>query len=174
MWSSAEEKAEIDYTEAIERNPNDAQAYYNRGVTRYRMRDKRQYEGDYKEALTNKAVADYKEAIRLDPNYAAAYDALGWLRATDADPWHRDGKEAVANAKKACEVSGWTNWHYLHTLAAADAESGDFGSAVYSETKAIELLGGDAASTADMKGLHSALELFKQGKPYHQAPIMYK
>jgi tetratricopeptide (TPR) repeat protein len=169
--SSAEEKAEIDYSEAIRQNPNDAQAYYNRGVTRYRMRDTRPYESDYREALTNNAVADYKEAIRLDPNYAAAYDALAWLRATDADPWHRDGKEAVASAKKACEVSGWTNWHYLHTLAAADAEAGDFGSAVYSETKAIELLGGDAAATADMKGLRSALELFKQGEPYHQPRI---
>ena len=172
VWSSAEEKAEIDYTEAIGRNSNDAQAYYNRGVTRYRMRDKRQYEGDYKEALTSKAVADYKEAIRLDPNYAAAYDALAWLRATDADPWHRDGKEAVANAKKACEVSGGENWHYLRTLAAAYAESGDFRSAVESETKAIEKAAHDAAASDDMKGLGPALELFKQGKPYHQTPIM--
>ena len=91
------------------------QAYYNRGVTRYRMRNKRPYEFDYQEALTNKAVADYKEAIRLDPNYAAAYDGLAWLAlptparriATETKPSQmrrRHAKSAAARIGTTCTL----------------------------------------------------------------------
>jgi len=173
VWFSAQEKAEVDYAETIRQNSKDAKAHYNRGAAHYRMRDTQQYDGDYKESLTNGAVADFKEAIRLDPNYAAAYDALAWLRATDANAWNRDGKAAVANAKKAYEVSGGKNWHYLHTLAAAYAESGDFASAVESEAKALALAKGDA-TPPDMESIRSNLERFRRGEPYHQTPVRYR
>ena len=49
------------YTQAIELNPNYAEAYYNRGFTRAKLGDKQG------------ALADYNEALRINPNYAKAY-----------------------------------------------------------------------------------------------------
>jgi len=50
-----------DYNEAIELNPNHADAYYKRGDAYDEM-------GEY-----GKAIADYNKAIELDPNHALAY-----------------------------------------------------------------------------------------------------
>ncbi len=53
------------YGEAVELNPNYAQAYNNRGCA---YDDIKQYE---------RAIADYDAAIQLDPNFAAAYNNRG-------------------------------------------------------------------------------------------------
>ena len=53
------------YTKTIESNPNDAVAYYNRGVT---YSDLEQYE---------KALIDYTKAIELKPDYTDAYNNRG-------------------------------------------------------------------------------------------------
>jgi Tfp pilus assembly protein PilF len=50
-----------DYNEAIELNPNHADAYYKRGDAYDEL-------GEYE-----KAIADYNKAIELDPNHALAY-----------------------------------------------------------------------------------------------------
>ena len=55
------DKAIADYSEAVRIDPNNAKAYYDRGLA-YRSNGKR-----------DKAIADFSEAIRLDPNNAAAY-----------------------------------------------------------------------------------------------------
>lgn len=49
------------YSQAINRDPNYADAYYQRGNTRYDQGDKQG------------ALADYTKAISIDPNYANAY-----------------------------------------------------------------------------------------------------
>ena len=53
------------YTEAIQRNPNDAIAFYNRGLAYAAMRE------------FAKAIEDYTEAIRLNPNFTDAYNNRG-------------------------------------------------------------------------------------------------
>jgi tetratricopeptide (TPR) repeat protein len=55
------DRAIADYNQAIQSNPNFANAYDSRGYA-YAGR------GDY-----DQAIADCNEAIRLDPNYAAPY-----------------------------------------------------------------------------------------------------
>ena len=62
------DRAIADYNEAIRLNPNDADAYYNRGNA---WSDKGDNDG---------AIADYNEAIRLIPQFANAYynRALYW------------------------------------------------------------------------------------------------
>ncbi|MFM6097655.1 MAG: tetratricopeptide repeat protein [Dolichospermum sp.] len=57
-----------DYNLAIKINPNDADAYHNRGNVRYDLGDKQG------------AIDDYTQAIKINPNYAQAYYGRGFVR----------------------------------------------------------------------------------------------
>jgi tetratricopeptide (TPR) repeat protein len=73
--NSPEDKAA--YDEAIQSNPNDGDAYYNRGFL---------YQNQGKTEL---ALADYNKAIALSPNHAMAYTNRGFL-------YSKQGKEKLA------------------------------------------------------------------------------
>ncbi|MFM5961714.1 MAG: tetratricopeptide repeat protein, partial [Dolichospermum sp.] len=57
-----------DYNLAIKINPNDADAYHNRGNVRSALGDKQG------------AIDDYNQAIKINPNYALAYNNRGIVR----------------------------------------------------------------------------------------------
>lgn len=86
------------------------------------------------------ALADMESAIRVAPADADLHGRRARLLATCPDAKIRNGREAVASATRACELSGWTNPDHLTTLAAAGAEAGDFRAAVACQEKAIALL----------------------------------
>ena len=54
-------KSLADYDRAIQLNPNNAIAYYNRGLAKYAL------------GKNQEAIADYDLAIKLDSNHAIAY-----------------------------------------------------------------------------------------------------
>ncbi len=58
-------QALLDYSRAIEINPDYDQAYYNRGIV-YRSQEN-----------LNQAILDYNRAIEINPNYADAYNNRG-------------------------------------------------------------------------------------------------
>jgi Flp pilus assembly protein TadD len=112
----------------------------------------------------NDAIADYNEAIRLQPDYAKAYNNLAWLWAVCSEDRIRDGRKAEDYAKKACELTEWKSPNCIDTLAAACAETGDFGEAVKWERKYLEFnLPKEAADSARRR-----LSLFEMKKPYHE------
>jgi hypothetical protein len=88
-----------------------------------------------------------------------------WLRATCPDEKHRDGNQAVADAKQACESSSWKNMRHLDTLAAAYAETGDFIEAVKWQEQAITL-----ASPALKSEYEARLALYRDQQPYREHP----
>jgi tetratricopeptide (TPR) repeat protein len=57
-----------DYSKAIEISPQNADAYYNRGITRETAGD------------ADGAIADFSKALDINPQYAEAYAGRGLIR----------------------------------------------------------------------------------------------
>lgn len=112
----------------------------------------------------DEAISDYKEAVHIDPESPVANFYLASFLAVCADEKYRDGKQAMAYAKKACELNHWNDSSCLETYAAATAEAGRFDEAVKWQMKAISLdLKGERLKTAQER-----LELYQHNKPYHE------
>jgi len=81
------------------------------------------------------AVAELRELVKLQPDDVELQNTLAWLFATHRDDAVRNGAEAVAIAAALCERQRRAEW--LDTLAAAQAESGDFEAAIASADEAV-------------------------------------
>ena len=149
------DKAIQDYSEAIQLDPKDNNAYYGRGVSYVNK-------GEF-----DKAIEDFNHLIELEPNSAGPYNEIAWIYATCPKDELRSGAKAVELAKKACDLSGWDDSGIVDTLAAAEAEAGQVAEAVKRERQAIEKAKETNASI-DIKGMEDRLALYQQGKPYRQ------
>jgi tetratricopeptide (TPR) repeat protein len=147
------DKAIEDFTEAIRQNRQFKEAFNNRGLA---WKNKKEHE---------KALRDFQEATALDAKYAAGLNNLAWLLATCPEAKLRDGKKAVDLARRACELTGWKNAHYLDSLAAAHAEAGQFDEAVKWQKKALE---DKAYSDRYGKAGAERLRGYEEKKPYRQ------
>ena len=148
------EKSLHDFSQAIKLLPPDAELYNNRGMAYA--------------ALNNFAFAinDYKQAIELNQNEAPQiFNNLAWLLATCSDSAHRDGESAIQYAKQACELSQWSYYGALDTLAAAYAESERFNDAVKWQKRAVSYA--PEKMKADLK---ARLKLYENNKPYRTLP----
>ena len=113
----------------------------------------------------------FADAIR---HYGAAWDVapspvvgnnLAWLLATVNDDELRDGDRAVEVATKAVEMTRGQVPEILSTLAAAQAEAGDFVAAVDTTQKAIELAKAQGKPPL-VEELEKSLKLFEGEQPY--------
>lgn len=158
------------------------------------------FQASWDRALTYEAMGDYTTAIK-DLNalskvtyqvgnpyeMALTLNQRAWIRATCSNASFRDGKAAVEDAKKACDLVKWKRAQYVDTLAGACAEAGDFDSAVRYEQQAIDLnrsgkdetiqktgdpVGDKVAvmmankAQQSLPGYFKRLELYKQHRPY--------
>lgn len=142
------------FTSALEMKPdpkNALLAYEARAVSYHRLHI---YRG---------AVADWEKVRILAPPNAQALNALAWMRATCPDDGVRNGRAAVRDATRACELTHWKNSDYLDTLAAAYAESGQFEQALQWETQALRF-----APFDHRKVLEGHLANFKTGAPVRE------
>ena len=113
------------------------------------------------------AIEHYREALRLKSDLQPVLNNLAWLRSTCPQPELRDGREAVALAERACELSHYRNADFVGTLAAAYAETGRFGDAITTVQKA-EQLATPSGSTNLLALLQQMKQQFHAGKPYHK------
>jgi len=109
------------------------------------------------------AVTDYKQALALDPKDAWTYNELAWLWASCPVERLRDGKQALAYANRACEMTNHRIPALLDTLAAAHAECGEFTKATEWQKKAHDL-----APAGQKAEFQARLQLYRAGKPYRQ------
>jgi tetratricopeptide (TPR) repeat protein len=149
LFQDHADKALADLNQAIKLDPKFAPAVYGRGNL---YAEQGQYE---------KAQADLAAAIKLAPKDLLAANDLAWFRATCPDAKYRSGKQAVAEATRACEATGYQNEEFLDTLAAACAEAGDFKGAVQWATKAAEI-------DPENPDFAAHVELFKTKKPLRE------
>ena len=109
------------FSQALEHQPDFAEAYYNRGLAHFNLGAFQAAITDYTEALRidpddargyfarglaylatshlEAAIADAKQAILLKPDYAAAYNLIGTVRQRQGVP-----QKAIASYKKAVEL----------------------------------------------------------------------
>jgi carboxyl-terminal processing protease len=146
-----DEEALDDLDQAIQFQPGNASAYYWRGLTLYRR-------GNYEAAKD-----DLAKAIELGPKNQDALNMMGWLLAVCPEPRLRDGPRAVADATEACAITGSKSPELVDTLAAADAETGEFDQAVLLENRALQAAG---PGSEDIPGMRARLALYRQKKPY--------
>jgi tetratricopeptide (TPR) repeat protein len=111
------------------------------------------------------AVADYRKALQLEPGDSQFENGLAWILATCPNGRIRDGRSALDLAWKASEGSRWKDGSIIDTLAAANAELGDFAQAQTWERKAIDLSASDPDSVADLR---ARLALYMKHQPYRE------
>lgn len=109
-----------------------------------------------KTALLEKATAE--------PT-AENLNAAAWLLATSPEAAVRDGKRAVALARRACEQAKWQDPASIDTLAAALAEMGDFPEAMRLQERALAL---DSLSAQERMAYESRLRLYRSKKSFRQ------
>ena len=113
------------------------------------------------------AAVEYKEALRLQPNYPEALNNYSWLLATHKDGEIRNGHLAVELGERACELTKYEVPLFIGTLAAAYAETGQFGEAIKAGKRARELA---AAQRQEILAKRNAelIALYEAGKPYRE------
>ena len=117
----------------------------------------------YKDGQHRSAIADAKQVVCALPEYSYAINLIAWIQSTSPDADVRNGKDAVANAKHACELSEFKVWEFLGTLAAAHAEVGEFEDAVRWAKKALEL------APEEMRArVEETIQLYCQKKPWRE------
>jgi tetratricopeptide (TPR) repeat protein len=120
-------------------------------------------EGDHE-----RATADFNAAAESYPDDFTGLNGLAWQYATWPDAQYRNGELAVKSAMRACELSSWHEAYVIDTLAAAEAEAGDWVDAVKYQEQAIEMAQMAKETRASMNDYTSRLALYKQGKPYRE------
>lgn len=151
--SGDKEAAIADNEAAIKISPDYSLAYVGRGAL---------YDNS---ELWKEALADFDKALSLDPYNDVALSRRAWIRSICPETTLRNGKLAIEDAKKACELSKYQDWEDLTVLAAAHAEAGHFDDAVKFQTKAVELAQGGRRFV-----LRLQLERYKQNKTYKFPP----
>src|SRR4030095_12252435 len=121
----------VHYEQAIQLQPNYADAYYNRGnvlLTMGRIEEATQdleralqIQPEHADAhtclgnallrqgLINNAIAQYETAAALAPNDAHSRNNIAWLLATSSDASIRNGTRAIDFAQQAVALSGGRN-----------------------------------------------------------------
>jgi tetratricopeptide (TPR) repeat protein len=152
--------------------------------------------GNYRASLNDlDSLVRLTSSVRNRVDQAVALNSRAWLRATCPDASMRNGQLAIADAKRACELTKWKWAWQIDTLAAAYAEAGDFDSAIRYQEQAISTAGNAPQEVFESAGrlfskrnamelakkeekeveprrqkFSKHLEFYKQHRPYRETP----
>jgi tetratricopeptide (TPR) repeat protein len=145
------------YEQAIRINPRSADAYAELGLA------------CFKKAEIKDAIEAWQKSLEIKPDQLYVLNNLAWLLATSPDAALRNGAKAVALAKQAGQLGGDGNPMMLHTLAAAYAETGDYGLAAATARRGLELAKGQK-NGALVATLQREIQLYQADKPVREGP----
>jgi tetratricopeptide (TPR) repeat protein len=139
------------YVATLRHRYSEAVTYYNRALAFLPKSNRSEQSKLYVDRSTAQALngsyhaarVDLERAIALEKDNVLAHNNYAWLLATCPDDSVRDGQRAVQYARGASETLKHGSPMVLDTLAAAEAEIGDFRSAVKDEKRALSLAKGD-------------------------------
>ena len=115
---------------------------------------------------TAEAITHYERAAQLHPRYVQARNNLAWIMATSPNAFLRNGARAVELATQANQLSGGDKL-VLRTLAAAYAETAQFGKAIENATAALRLAQKENNSDLATQ-LGQEITLYQRGMPYRE------
>jgi tetratricopeptide (TPR) repeat protein len=113
------------------------------------------------------AIRCYQAALKAQPDQDGILNNLAWLLASCADPSVRNGPEAVRLATRACELTGYAKPLLIGTLAAAQAEAGDFAAAIATAERAAALATNLHLEDIAAKN-RELIQLYRQGQAFHE------
>jgi tetratricopeptide (TPR) repeat protein len=145
----------LHYRLALELRPDYADAHNNLGNA---LRQ---------QGRSEQALHEYEAALTDNPTSVLAQNNLAWILATATDPRLRNGSKAVELAEKAVLATDGSDPIFLHTLAAAYAENGEFEKAVAAAKDALAIA--DANGIRSLaESLRSKIALYQSGLAYHE------
>jgi tetratricopeptide (TPR) repeat protein len=148
------DEATVHYDAAVQLSPDDAYAMASRADL---LTDVGRY---------SDAVRDYERSIELDPRSPHAYRGLAWLTATCPNGSVRNPTRAVELAELAIRLDEKQEAVDFDTLAAAQANAGNFPAAMQTLHKAIE-----SAPDHERAVYQDRLVLYQHAKPFRIAPV---
>jgi len=177
------------YQRALQLAPERASVHFNLGVTQMRLGQAASAQQSFRACLDRDprfnaartrladlfistgryadAAAQLDAACADEPSNIGVVNDLAWLLATCTDPAVRDGRRAVQLAERACAATDAPPAALLDTLAAAQAESGDFAAAADTARRAIAAATA-AGDTALADRVRQRRACYEAQRPYHE------
>ena len=160
------------YVATLRHRYSEAVTYYDRALAFFAESDRSERSKLYVDRATAQSLngsyraarVDLEKAIALDKDNVLAHNNYAWLLATCPDDGVRDGHRAVQHARGASERLKHGSPIILDTLAAAEAEIGDFRAAVKDEKRALSLEKGDRSL------YNQHLQSYMKASPVREAP----
>jgi Flp pilus assembly protein TadD len=177
------------FQEAIRLKPDYAKVHYSLGVAFVKKGKINEAIRQYQEAMRlrpayfealggmantldgqgryTEAIRYYHAALKAKPDQAVIMNNLAWLLASCPDAAFRNGPEAVRLATRACELTGYAKPLLIGTLAAAQAEAGDFPAAIATAERAAALATNLHLEDIAAKN-RELIQLYRQGQAFHE------
>jgi tetratricopeptide (TPR) repeat protein len=115
------------------------------------------------------AIAAYRQVLQLQPDNLDALNSLAWALATSPQAALRDGAASLSLALKGSQMTGEKNPLLLRTLAAAYAETGNYGMATISARRAVALAE-EKKNEALTVALQKEIKLYEADTPVRDVP----